>query len=136
MKKMLGNENSAAKNRPDRPPSKPAEGPKKDCPYAKMVRRKLAWLNEVACALHALQDAVDKKDPGFDPTAYFTDREESRLIVVNEILGEAGLLLRDGFAEDAGDRLKFKGGAAEAMQEAFAAILDDGLDFCAAAEDE
>jgi hypothetical protein len=127
---MLGDERSNAKDQPGGPAGKPPAGPDADCHYARKVKRELAFLNKARDALGDLQDAVDKMDPDFDPTAYFTDPDESRLVVVDELLSNAAALLRGGQSEEAEDLLKGRPGVYQALHEAFTTILDAGLEFC------
>ncbi len=111
-------------------PSKHTAGkPAASCPYSRMIQRRYAWLRRVADVLHGLQNHVDRLDADFDPTAYFTDPDESRLIVLDEILAEAGFLLHDGEPEEADDTLRR---AEQAAEEAFAVIVDDGIALCEA----
>jgi hypothetical protein len=107
--------------------------PNKGCPYSRKVQRKFAFLNKVRGVLEGLQDIVDAMDPDFDPTAYHTDPDESRLCVLGEVMAEAGHLLRDGESEEAEDRLLHGSmGAYQAALEAFEALVSEGLDFCEA----
>jgi hypothetical protein len=109
--------------------------PNKECPYWRKVRRRFTFLNKVRRVLGDLQDIVDDMDPGFDPTVYYTDPDESRLCVVDELLRDAGLLLRDGRSEEAEDKLRGEWGAYQAVREAFTNVLDAGLAFCDADEE-
>jgi hypothetical protein len=106
--------------------------PPQDCPYRREVRRKFAFLSKVRAALAGLQNVVDDMDPDFDPTAYYTDPEESRLCVADELLDAAGHLLHGGDSEEAEDLLMSEHGAHTALLEAFGTILDAGLDCCEA----
>jgi hypothetical protein len=99
----------------------------KECPYWQKVKRQFTFLNKVRRVLGELQDIVDDMDPNFDPTAYYTDPDESRLCVLGEIMADAAYLLDAGESEEADDRLRSAGDAA---QEAFAALLDAGLNCC------
>jgi hypothetical protein len=73
-------------------------------------------------------------DPGWDPTAFFTDPDESPLIVLdgpNELLANAAWCLgnirhdQDGLAEEAEEMLNR---AEQIATEAFQDLLDRGLE--------
>jgi hypothetical protein len=91
-------------------------------------------LGKVRNALSELQGIVDDMDPDFDPTAYYTDPDESRLCVANELLDNAACALEEGDSEEAENWLVGEGpaygDAYDALLEAFQQILDAGLDFC------
>jgi hypothetical protein len=111
--------------------------PSEPCPYRQFVKRQFDFLAKVAGYLRRLQDVIDGMDPDFDPTTYYTDPDESRLCVVNEILATIGYLFNTGDvgdAEEAGDLLagKWEGHLSlyRALQEAFSSLLDAGLEHC------